>query len=71
MPLLNEGTNVSRPVIALEMGKNIYKIEGTEQGFGPDDLGEEWLFSIGSCVSCKSVKDSTGRILVADVLCEK
>ncbi len=40
MPLLNEGTTVSRPIIALDMENNIYKILGTEQSLGPDDLDE-------------------------------
>ncbi|MFV0376507.1 MAG: hypothetical protein ACK5JD_04305 [Mangrovibacterium sp.] len=44
MPLLNEGTEVSRPVIAFDMGNNKYRIIGTEQGLTPKDLGEEWLF---------------------------
>jgi hypothetical protein len=69
MPLLNEGTTVSRPIVALDMGKNIYKIVGTEQGLGPEDLDEEWLFPIGSCVTCKIVQHSKETMLVADNLC--
>lgn len=69
MPLLNEGTTVSRPIIALDMGNNIYKILGTEQGLGPDDLDEEWLFPIGSCVTCKIVQHTTGTMLIADNIC--
>ena len=68
MPLLNEGTTVSRPVIALDMGNNIYQIVGTEQGLSPEDLDEEWLFPIGSYVTCKTVLSLTGTKLVADKL---
>jgi len=65
MPLLNEGTTVSRPIVALDMGNNIYKILGTEQGEGPYDLDEEWLFPIGSCVTCATMTHSTETILIA------
>ena len=68
MPLLNEGTTVSRPVVASDMGNNIYKIIGTEHGLSPEDLGEEWLFPIGSYVICKIEKRTIGTILIADNL---
>jgi hypothetical protein len=41
MPLLNEGTNVVRPVVACIMESNIYKILGTKQGLTPEDLDED------------------------------
>ena len=70
MPLLNEGTTVSRSVVALDMGNNIYQIVGTEQGLSPKDLDEEWLFPIGSYVTCKRLQSPTGTILVANNLGE-
>lgn len=69
MPLLNEGTTVSRPIVALDMGNNIYQIVGTEQGLSPEDLDEEWLFPIGSYVTCKTMQCITGTILVANNFC--
>ena len=47
MPLLNEGTDVSRPVVASDMGDGSYRIIGTDNGATPEELGEEWLFAIG------------------------
>ena len=66
IPLLNEGTIVSRPVVASDMGNNIYKIIGTEQGLKPEELDEEWLFPIGSYVICKTEESTTGTILIAN-----
>jgi len=66
MPLLNEGTTVLRPVIAFDMGNNIYKIIGTEQGLKPEDLDEEWLFPIGSYVTCRVKQNINDMILVVD-----
>ena len=67
MPLLNEGTTVSRPVIASDMGNNIYKIIGTEYGLKPEELYEEWLFPIGSYVTCKAeIRDSEDILIVND-----
>lgn len=66
MPLLNEGTTVSRPVVASDIGNNTYKIIGTEQGLTPEDLDEEWLFPIGSYVTCKTKQGTTDTILVVD-----
>ena len=68
MPLLNEGTTVLRPVVASDIGNNIYKIIGTEQGLSPEDLDEEWLFPVGSYVICKPEKRTIGTILIADNL---
>jgi hypothetical protein len=66
MPLLNEGTTVSRPVLASDMGNNVYKIIGTEEGLSPEYLDEEWLFPIGSYVTCKIEERITGKILIAN-----
>jgi len=66
MPLLNEGTTVSRPVLAYDMGNNIYKIIGTEQGLKPEDLDEEWLFPVGSYVACRTIRIATDTVLIAN-----
>ncbi|MDR1897736.1 MAG: hypothetical protein LBR10_13195 [Prevotellaceae bacterium] len=68
MPLLNEETKVSRPVIASEIGNNIYKILGTEQDLSSEELDEEWLFPVGSHVTCKIEQNRDGEILVIDKL---
>ena len=68
MPLLNEGTTVLRPVVASDIGNDIYKIIGTEQGSSPEELDEEWLFPVGSYVTCKTEKRTIGAILIADSL---
>ena len=68
MPLLNEGTTVSRPVIASDMGNNTYKIIGTEQGLKPEELDEEWLFPVGSYVTCKIEQSAIGTVLIANNL---
>ena len=59
---------VSRPVVSLDMGNNIYKIIGTENGLNPEDLGEEWLFPIGCYVTCNTVQSAIGITLVANEL---
>jgi hypothetical protein len=66
MPLLSEGTDVLRPVVAFEIGNNTYKILGTKQGLRPDELDEEWLFPIGSYVRGKIKHDENGEILIVD-----
>ena len=66
MPLLNEGTYVRRPVVALGIGDNIYKILGTEQGLKPEDLNEEWLCPVESYVACRIEKNINDIILVVD-----
>jgi hypothetical protein len=68
MPLLNEGTDVLRPVITYDMGDNIYKILGDEQGLTPEELDEDWLYPVGSCVTCKTKTehDTNDTILVAN-----
>ena len=68
MPLLNEGTTVSRPVIASYIGNNIYLIMGTEQGLKPENIDEEWLFPVGSYVTCKIEHSATGTVLIANAL---
>jgi hypothetical protein len=68
MPLLNEGTKVVRPVIAYDLGSNIYKILGDKQGLTPEELDEEWLYPIGSYVACKTEQNESDTILVVSSL---
>lgn len=68
MPLLNEGTNVCRPVIAHIVGNNVYNIVGTIQGELPEDLDEEWLFPVGSNVMCRISKKDGDEILIVNKL---
>lgn len=57
MPLLNEGTNVYRPVLASTLEKDVYQIEGSVEGMSPEQLGEEWLYPIGSIVKCEKINE--------------
>ena len=57
MPLLNEGTVVSRPVVAKKIEDNVCQILDAESNETPSSLEEEWLFPIGSYVSCRNGKD--------------
>ena len=59
--LLNEGTDVWRPVEATQLSDNTYSIEGTVPG------GEEWAFAPGSVVRCVSKTFSTGATGLAAV----
>jgi hypothetical protein len=47
MPLLNEGSPTARPVEAIPVGINRYRVEGPV----PDD--EEWAFGPGATVACE------------------
>ncbi len=65
--LLNEGTEVWRPVSAVFLGNSCYKLMGTDI-FDPED--EEWEFLPGSHVKTIS-KESEGKlILIANGFCE-
>jgi hypothetical protein len=46
MPLLDEGTDVWRPVEATRLTDDTYRIEGVM------DENEEWAFAPGSVVRC-------------------
>jgi hypothetical protein len=59
MPLLNEGTDIWRPVEAAPVGPDNYMVEGDM----PDD--EEWMFAPGSLVRCQLRTLSLGECLVA------
>ena len=57
MPLLNEGTDVWRPVKALKLGETRYRVtdEASED--------EEWLFVSGTIV----VVDADRRVIAAEL----
>ena len=59
--LLNEGTDVWRPVMAEHIREDVYRIVGEP----PDSEGEEWEFAPGDIVRCRKQKLSGGDCLVA------
>ncbi len=59
--LLNEGTDVTRPTKAMELGNGLFKILPTDD-YNPED--EEWEFIPGSTVRCQK-KNDTSDILMA------
>lgn len=59
--LLNEGADVVRPVDAIEMSSNVYKILESNKY---DQEDEEWEFTPGTIVRCEEEKRE-GDILVA------
>jgi hypothetical protein len=61
--LLNEGTLVFRPVQAVQVAENIYKILATTD-YDPDI--EEWEFPPESVVACRLEKRDGKHILIAD-----
>lgn len=61
MPLLNEGTDVWRPVNATPVSSDTYRIEGEM----PDD--EEWAFLPGSVVRCVDKTFTGGNVGVTAV----
>ena len=58
--LLDEGTDVWRPVDAEALGENVYKIVGS-----PRDDTENWEFPTGSVVRVEPRELSGGEALVA------
>ncbi len=56
MPLLNEGTDVWRPVEATQLAADRYRVEGRV----PDD--EEWAFAPGALVLCAWKTSSGGEM---------
>jgi len=50
MCLLDEGTDVWRPVQALDLGNDLFRIVSEN----PDPEDEHWQFSTGDMVRCKS-----------------
>jgi hypothetical protein len=59
--LLNEGTDVWRPVEAQHLGEDRYRI--LTENEDPDD--EEWQFQGGAVVRCRQQRLSGGECLVA------
>jgi hypothetical protein len=59
MPLLNEGTDVWRPVEAMKIGELGYMVT---QNAPPD---EEWAFEPGHILQCEERQSSDGPHLVA------
>lgn len=55
MPLLNEGTEVWRPVEASHLKGDTYRVEGPV----PED--EEWAFAPGTLVCCEPKTFSDGE----------
>lgn len=60
--LLDEGTKVYRPVPALEIEQNVYKLEGFEM-YDPEN--ETWEFLPGTCVLVEEQRLEGGVFLVA------
>jgi hypothetical protein len=61
--LLNEGTDVWRPVQARPLGQSLFRIVGVEA-----DVHEEtWQFPAGSIVSCEEKRFSDGLVGIAAV----
>ncbi|MDA9970487.1 hypothetical protein N9E56_01490 [Flavobacteriaceae bacterium] len=60
--LLGEGTTVYRPVPAIRIKNNIYKLEG-EEIYDPDD--EEWEFKPGAIVKTESKFLQSELVLIA------
>ena len=59
--LLNEGTDVWRPVEANHLGGDIYVIESED----PDSELEVWEFGSGKKVRCELGELSVGTLLIA------
>ena len=60
--LLNEGTDVWRPVQAEKVADNVYLIPAS---IDPNAMGEKWEFAPGSRVFCQHRKVADGIILAA------
>lgn len=54
MPLLNEGTDVWRPVEATHLSGDLYRVDGAK----PEH--EEWAFPTGRIVRCESTTFNEG-----------
>ena len=62
IPLLDEGTNVWRPIQAEKVGPDTYRIPAH---YDPGAHGEQWEFQPGATVVCQPTKTSDGTILAA------
>lgn len=62
IPLLDEGTPVSRPTFAEKISDRVYRVLAID---GYDENDEMWAFPPGTLVTCEKVVRSTGEILLA------
>jgi len=60
--LLNEGTEVSRPTRALDIGSGLFRLPPTP-GYDPED--EEWEFRPGDLVRAEERESEEGHYLLA------
>jgi hypothetical protein len=60
--LLEEGTEVSRPTEALELGNGLFKLLPTADY---DPQAEVWEFPPGSIIRCASRRDDSGEYVIA------
>ena len=60
--LLDEGTDVSRPTEALDLGGGLFELLPTPDC---DSEVETWEFSPGSIVRCEKRHESSGEYLLA------
>ncbi|MDQ7247291.1 hypothetical protein [Dongia sedimenti] len=65
--LLNEGTEVCRPVAAQEVAPGKYRLI---KSIGSDALDEEWEFPVGAVVRCVEQQRDGQDVLVAVSLAE-
>lgn len=66
--LKNEGTEVYRPISAVKLSENCYKIS---EDLLPEMIDEEWDFSPNDIVNVKNILLENQNILVADSLSSK
>jgi hypothetical protein len=62
IPLVDEGTTVSRPTLAVPLGNDLYRVLATPD-YDPAD--EHWKFPPGSVVRCISRSEDGTPILIA------
>jgi len=62
--MLDEGTDVWRPVVADKVSEDVFRLVGTH------DDSEEWEFPTGSLVRVENRKMSSGMSIVAVALAE-
>lgn len=65
IPLLDEGTTVSRPTEGVLLRDNLYRVLATPN-YNPDD--ENWQFKPGSIVHCVEEVRDNKKILIARTL---
>jgi hypothetical protein len=66
IPLVDEGTDVLRPVNAVRLDQQLYQILLTEE-YDSDD--EKWKFPPGTIVRCREeIRAQTAIILAVDML---